>query len=439
MGQLALLGGEPVRTRSFSAWPLQTEHEVEAVCAVVRSGRWSRHLARHPRGAAPADSTTVWQVDLLEREIAAWIGVEHALAVNSGTSALTMILRALGLGPGDEVIVPGYASIAVATAVLENNAIPVFADIEAETYTISPNSVGRSVTPRTRAVIAFHLGGQLCDMDTLIPFLEPRGIAVVEDARHALGSRTADGRSAGTFGRAAAFSFGASGTLTAGEGGLIATSDDGIAESVRILHDHGLEMRSERPRHVALGMSSRMTELQAALLRAQLPHLSSLNERRAENVGYFLQAIELVGGLHPTARVAEGAAHTHHHVILRYDSREFHGATRDAFAKALVAEGIPCSAGYPEPIYASPLFHEQRFFTDRCPVNCPRVGRAVSFDRYTRTCPNAERAARVESIWLPHRVFLGDRADADDVLYAIHKIIEHAESLAHAAGEAPDL
>jgi len=122
--------------------------------------------------------------------------------------------------------------------------------------------------------------------------------------------------------------------------------------------------------------------------------------------------------------------HTHHHVILRYDREAFAGANRDAFARALLAEGVPCSGGYPEPLYASPLFTEQRFFKGRCPVNCSRVGRPIDFRKLAQRCPNAERAARQEAVWLPHRLFLGERGDVDDVVYAIHKLQDHADELA---------
>jgi len=429
--QLAIAGGTPVRSRPFHAWPLQTREQVEAVAQVIQSGRWSRHLLRDPDGlVATGDPASPWQTDLFEREVAEFIGVSHALAVSSGTVAMDLVMRALGIGPGDEVIVPAYASIGTATCVLESNAIPVFADIDPHTYTIAPKAIARCITPRTRAIVVCHVGGRICDMDVIGRLGDERGLAVVEDARHAMGSRRADGRAAGTFGRASAFSFGPSSILTAGEGGLIVTSDPVLDQQVRVLHDHGLELVECQPRNVAFGTSARMTELQAALLRAQLPRLEGLNERRHANVKYFYEAIQLIGGLEMTTPPEPEGFRCYRDVILRYEPGAFAGAHRNRFVRALQAEGIPCSCGYDEPIYATPLFREQRFLKGSCPVNCCRVGKAPNFAHYKRTCPNAERAARDEAVWFPHRLFVGPQSDVDDILYAIHKLEEHADELA---------
>jgi len=431
MAQLACRGGEPVRQRPFSAWPVQTEQQEEAVCEVVRSGRWSRHMDRNPQHARPAgDASGPWQVDLLEAELAAEIGVDHALAVSSGTAALDLIVRTCDVGPGEEIIVPAYAPIAAATCVLESNAVPVFVDVESDSYTLSRDAVALALTPRTRAVVAYHLGGRLCNMQGLATLAEGRGLMLIEDARQALGSRAPDGAAAGSFGYASAFSFGVSSILSAGEGGLVATSDPDVYERVKVLHDHGLEHEKPGARVAEFGTSARMTEMQAALLRVQLPRLESINQRRQDNVAYFQRAAELVGGLAMAAPVIEGGMQTYQYVVLRYDGDALAGVHRDRFVEALRAEGVPCSIGFPEPLYASPLFRERRMLKDGCPLNCARVGKPVNYDGFKRRCPNAERAAREEAVWLPHRLFLGEHGDVDDVLYAIDKIKQHAEELA---------
>src|SRR3990172_1025575 len=211
--QLAIDGGPKVRERPYPPWPVLGDEDVEAVAEVLRSGR----LTQLTGGAVAA----------FEEAFAAWHGVKHCVATNNGTTAIHTALAALGVGTGDEVIVPAHTFIASATPVLHQRATPVFADVDERTYCISPESVAERITPRTKAIIAVHLNGHPADIGALLALAEPRGIAVIEDAAQAHGALY-KGRKAGTIGRAGCFSFWEDKIMTTGgEGGAVITDDDG--------------------------------------------------------------------------------------------------------------------------------------------------------------------------------------------------------------------
>jgi dTDP-4-amino-4,6-dideoxygalactose transaminase len=285
------------------------------------------------------------EVAAFEQELGAALGGVHAVGCASGTDALVLALRALGIGAGDEVIVPAFTFAATAEAVVLAGATPVFADVEADSLTLDPRSAASLVGPRTRVVIPVHLYGQCADMDALRELAERRALRVVEDAAQALGARWR-GQAAGTLGHAAAFSFFPTKNLGApGDGGLVATSDARVAERLRALRAHGAPRPHE---HESIGCNSRLDELHAAFLRVKLPRLAGWNERRRAIAERYLAAIASGGGLAAPVERA-GAHHIYHQFTVRTPRRA------DLVAR-LAAAGVEHAIYYPRPLTAQPAY-----------------------------------------------------------------------------------
>jgi dTDP-4-amino-4,6-dideoxygalactose transaminase len=389
--RLAVEGGTPVRTVPFPAWPVHDEREIDAVTEVVRSGHWG--------------ALTGTQVKAFECEFAAFQGARHAVAVVNGTAALEVALRAQGLQPGDEVITTPYTFIATPNAALLVGALPVFVDIEPDTYLLDPAQIEAAITPRTRAIMPVHLFGCPANMDAICEIAARHGLAVVEDACQAWGAAWR-GRPVGATGAAGAFSFQASKNVTAGEGGLIVTNDDALAERVWSLHNVGRRPGGAWYEHVRVGWNYRMTEWQGAILRVQLARLPEQMTARSANAAYLTAELAQLGpGLTPLRVDERVTAHAWHIYALRYNADHFGGLSRAEFARALAAEGIPCGLGY-VPLTQSPAILEA--FAER------DAGQP-------RPCPIAEQLAG-EAIWLTQNMLLGTRADIDDIVAAVAKI-----------------
>jgi dTDP-4-amino-4,6-dideoxygalactose transaminase len=413
MERPALLGGEPLRTRPFPSWPHSGEEESDALQEVLREGVWSD--ASGPRKRE------------LERRFAEFHGAEHAVAVTNGTISLEIALKALGIGAGDEVIVPPYTFLATATAVLGVNALPVFADIDPETYCLSPDAVEAAITPRTRAVIPVHLGGHPADMDRFQEIREKHGIAVIEDAAHAHGAAWKD-RKVGALGDAGCWSFQASKNMTAGEGGMFTTNDKDLAEKAWSLHHCGRMPEGAWYEHTVLGGNYRITEFQCAILLAQLARLPEQTARREENAAILDEESAKIEGLRPLKRDLRCTVHAHHLYLFRYDAEAFGGMSRDLFIQALCAEGIPASPGYTVPLDRQPVFAGRAFDT-----------RATGYDpshaptRYgSLELPVCERACE-ETVWFTQNMLLGEEEDLADIVRAMRKVRQASGSLQTAA------
>ena len=280
----------------------------------------------------------------LEHELATLAGVRHALGVASGTDALHLALTALGVGPGDEVITPAFSFVASASTIVMTGATPVFADIEPETYTLDVAATERAITPRTRAIIAVHLYGHPAAMDRLAALARAHGLAVIEDAAQAVGARW-DDRPVGAWGDAACLSFYPTKNLGAcGDGGMILTDRDDVAERVRRLRHHG---DGGRYQHVELGYASRLDELQAAVLRIKLRRLGAWTEARRRIAERYRTL--LVGTPLTLPKERENARHVYYLYTVRHPQR-------DALAKTLVDLGVGTAVHYPVPVPAQPMF-----------------------------------------------------------------------------------
>jgi dTDP-4-amino-4,6-dideoxygalactose transaminase len=403
---LALLGGGPVRTRSFLSWPQKGIEEENSLSEVLRSGSWG--------GYSP-------KVAEFEEAFANFHHVKYGVCCSNGTVALELALRAAGIGCGDEVIVPPYTFLATASAVLLCHGCPVFVDIDPQTCTLSPAAVEATITPRTRAIIPVHFGGQPADMDALCTIAGKHGIPIIEDAAHAHGSSWR-GKSVGNFGIAATFSFQGFKLITAGEGGIVLTNSSSVAEQVWSYCNHGRRRGMGWYQHFTLGSNYRMTGFQAAVLCEQLRKLPAQITLRTENVNYFRERLRSFRGITLAENHAGVSRHSYYLLTLRYDRSFFSGVSRDVAIKALQAEGIPVLPTYPFPLYRNPLFRGEQL---------PRCGCGGGKARQAYESLYLEQAERVceDGLWLEQNVFLGNRSDIDDVLAAFEKIQKLSPSL----------
>lgn len=303
------------------------DEEINEVARVLRSGG----LAQGPEVAA------------FESEFAAYIGGGQAVAVNSGTSALHIALLSLGIGPGDEVIVPSFTFAASANSIRLVGATPVFVDIEPNTFCLDPSKVRESVTPRTRAIMPVHLYGHPADMTAIRAIAEEHNLFVIEDAAQAHGARW-DGQPVGLLGDAACFSFYPTKNMTSGEGGMILFQDTSHERMARLLRNQGMERRYDNE---VVGFNLRMTDIHAAIGRVQLRRLPNWNVARIENAAQLTERIE--GPVTPT--VLPNATHVFHQYTVKVPSE-----IRDQFVELVQQRGVGCGVYYPTPVHRLPSF-----------------------------------------------------------------------------------
>jgi dTDP-4-amino-4,6-dideoxygalactose transaminase len=413
MVHLALAGGTPLRRVPFPSWPVWGQAEIDAVQAVVESGRWGAEQGTEVRRFAA--------------EFATYHKATYGIAVVNGTVALKLALTAAGIGVGDEVIVPGYTFVATATAALEIGAVPVFADIDSQTYTLDPGSAAACVTPRTRAIIPVHLGGRPADMDALLALAQRHNIVVVEDAAQAWGASW-QGRMVGTLGHLGCFSFQSSKNITAGEGGIILTNDPGMADTAYALSNCGRQKDGAWYAHYILGGNYRLGEFQGALLRVQLQRYPQHLQRRQANAIYLEQLLAAVTGITPLPYDTRVTANAYHIMFLRYQAAAFGGASKARFIAALQAEGITgIHGGYSLPAYRQPLMQAENFGLATPPLFSGVHLQPPDYCQVSH--PATEQACAEEAIWIRHNMLLGERHDMEDIVAAIQKIQRYSDEL----------
>jgi len=327
------------------AKPVLGREELEAVRGVFESGM----LVQGEK------------VKLFEEKFAEYIGVEHAVAAANGTMALDMTLKALGLGPGDEVITSAFSFIASSNCVLYQGAKTVFADIDRRSFNLDPVDVAEKITEKTKVIIPVHLFGQPADMDELNDIAKDNGIALVEDAAQSHGAEY-KGRKTGSLGDDGCFSFYATKNMTTCEGGMITTNNSELANRARLLRDHG---QTEKYHHIILGYNYRMTEASAAVGLVQLRKLDSLNRRRNENANLLTRGIEKIPGLTPP-HVNDDVRHVFYQYVIRVE--EDYPMKRNKLAEHLRSRGIGVAVHYPTPIYKQPLYRELGYEKTICPT-----------------------------------------------------------------------
>jgi len=408
MSDLAINGGSQTKTKPFPEWPMYDDRERKALLDVLESRNWWR-----------TEGTCVTK---FEQDFAAFHGAKHGIAITNGTHALEVALAALGVGPGDEVIVPNATFVATASSVLFAGAMPVMVDICRDTECIDPDLVEAAITPRTKGVVPVHLGGHPADLDRLKEITDKHGLFLLEDCAHAHGSEW-NGTKVGNFGIAGTFSFQSSKLMTAGEGGLIVTNDDETERNLRSVHDCGRLPGEWFYSHFAYGSNYRLSEWNGAVLNCQLERLDDQTRRRDAN-GFILDKLLAdIPGITPQIRDPRCTLNGHYAYIFHVDSKEFAGISTERFIAAMNAEGIPNQAAYPE-VHKLDMFQNGAY---RSRLSGDQATEEHAFLK--ADFPNSYSAA-TEDYWVNQYCLLGDEQDMQEIAAAIKKIQANAASLA---------
>jgi len=407
MSRLAIHGGAPAAKCEWPRWPIWDDTERRALLEVLESGQW-------------------WygeQVRRFEETYAAFHHVKYGVSCTNGTTAIEAGLRAIGVLPGDEVIVPAYTFVATASAVVTVGAIPVFADIEPDTLCIDFRDAQCKVTPRTRAIIPVHVAGRFADMAALSALAAKHHLEILEDAAHAWGSLL-DGKGPGTIGRCATFSFQISKNMTAGEGGIILSNDEALAELCRSFTHCGRRKGGNWYDHDYLGSNLRLTEFQAAILLAQLARLDDQIARRQRSAALLDERLSKLPGVQLIRPEPRMTRRSYHMYILRIDEESL-GISRDRFIEALTAEGVPATKGWYHPIYANGVFQSSATAT-RHGIISTLAGQHLDYRQVH--CPVAEQVGR-DAVWIGQNILLAPEPDILAAASAIEKVILSAKDL----------
>ncbi len=432
MAKLAIKGGKPTVKALKINWPVFDDRDKKALIDVLESGQWC--------SLAGFDFDS--KVAQFEREFAKWIGAKYAIATNNGTSALVIAIKAGGIEAGDEVIVPAVTFVASATAVILANAVPIFVDIEPDTYQISPKAIEAAITDKTKAIMPVHYGGYPPDMDRIMEIAKEHDLLVIEDAAEAHGSEWR-GKRVGSIGDMGCFSFQMGKPLTCGEGGIVTTSNEDLMQKCSSYGDFGrrrvdmgrftsdkLDMQAmvgeDKYVHYLPAGNSRLSEFLGALLLVQLSRLDEQTDIRYRNGEYFAEKLERIGGIAALKRDPRITKRGYYFYFLRYDASKWDGIPRDKFMQALVAEGVPVSRAHNNPVYGYPIFRENSFGRTGCPISCSFYGKRMDYSGVS--CPVAERVHDSEIIALG-KDFLLEKDNVDKILEAIHKIKENIGEL----------
>jgi dTDP-4-amino-4,6-dideoxygalactose transaminase len=426
MAELALTGGPKLRTAPFHRWPVVDDGAEQAVVEVLRSGKWGR-------------LTGATKTKQFEERFAEYVGSEFALAVSTGTAALEVALVAAGVDIGDEVIVPPYTFMAGCTCVLLVGAVPVFVDIDPETYNLDPKLIEQAITPKTKAILPVHFGGLPADMDAINAIARKHNLVVIEDCAHAHGAIHARGK-AGTLGDAGAWSFQMSKNITSGEGGAITTSNAPIYNKAILYHDfwrsalHRDEDEDYLPGRVnfpVLSWNYRLNEFAGALLLWQMDYIEEWAARRAENASYLNARLAQIEGLSVLRTDPFVVRNSVHSFRVNYTNpAAFKGISRATLLKAVNAEGIQVGEGYFAPVYRHPVFQNALTGALRSgfPLTSHYYGRHMDYREVY--CPEAERACAETCVRVGGQsMFLGMKQDMDDIADAFLKVQEHADKL----------
>ena len=405
---MSTLTHEPVRTAPYPSWPQWGPEDLAGLTSVLESGIWS-----DVNGPA---------VLAVERAYAEFTDAKHAVSCSNGTVAILLVLRAMGIGAGDEVIVPPFTSLATATAVLEVNALPIFADIDPDTWCIDPDEVEAAITERTRAIIAVHLGGHSADLERLGAIAKKHNLFLIEDSAHAHGAKWKD-RRVGAIGTVGTWSFQASKNLNSGEVGMVTTDDPILADTIQSLRHCGRKKDGPWYNHYMMSGNFRLTEFQATMLYSQLERYPDQLATRDANGKYLDGKLSEIDGIEPLIRDPRATVHAYHIYQFRYSADGFGGMNRETFIERMRAEGIPTSATYPLPLYKQPLFLDLAFDTKATGYD-PNYAPTDFQNLYQPVC----ESVCANGIWIPQTVLLSDRAGIDDIVTAIRKIQDSARS-----------
>ena len=419
-GTPAILGGEPAWSeRRWPKWPVWNPETDEAgVLESLRSGVWSR----------------AGKVAQFEKEWAGALGAKRCLAVVNGTNSLEIALAQLNVQDGDEVLIPPYTFIATASSVLANGAIPVFVDIDPETFQMDPDKIEEKITSRTKAILPVHILGLPADMDRIMAIAKKHNLVVIEDACQAHLAEI-DHKKVGTIGDAGCFSFQNSKNLPIGEGGAIVSNNDEFIDRCYSYHNYGnpygTMVGEVGTGAVMAGTKLRFSEYQAAVGLAQLKRLDGQTTTRSENAAYLKSQIKDIPGIKPYKLYDNVTRAVFHLFPFRFEQKEFKNLSRGEFLTALRAEGIPCSSGYKtlnNQHYLKDAFESKRF-----QQSFPK--RMLNFESYVEenACPVNDRICNEEAVWFTQNMLLGTRSDMDAIASAIEKVYANADKIKSAS------
>jgi len=410
----AILGGKKVRTKEWPGWPIwDTATDEEQVLKVLRSGVWSR----------------AGVVTEFENKWAELIGAKRCLAVVNGTNALIAALIQLGIGGGDEVLVPPYTFIATVQAILQSGAMPVFVDTDPETFQIDHNKIEAKITPRTKAILPVHILGLPADMIKIMAIAQKHNLLVVEDACQAWLAEI-DHKKVGTFGNAGCFSFQNSKNIPIGEGGAIVSDDEEFMDRCYSYHNYGnpygTNIGEVGSGTLMAGTKMRMTEYQAAIGLAQMKRLEEQTTKRNENAAYLRSKIKRTPGILPYKLNQKVSRAAFHLFPFRYKKEKFNGLSRDGFLKAMQAEGIPCSGGYTT-LNKMPYL-ENVLKTKNFQLMYPPE--MLDYNKFMERnqCPMNDQLCE-EAVWFGQNMLIAEKSDMDDIATAIERIHRNAEKI----------
>lgn len=407
--ELAINGGKPIRTKPYPKWPVFTQKDKDDLIAVLDDGRMT--------------SITGPKVKEFEDKYAEKFGVKYALATSNGVMALHLALAALEIGPGDEVIVPAHTFIGTAIPIIMANAIPVFVDVELDTFNINSNKIEEAITDRTKAIMPVHLNGLSAEMEIIMKIAKRYNLFVIEDACQAHGGYY-KGEKLGTIGDIGCFSFFEDKVITTGEGGMLITNNQDYYELARCIRSYGeslvTNIGDRKYEHMRLGFNYRMGSLNAALGINQLDRLDLMVEKRNKNAKYLKKNLSTVEGVIPPKEF-NYCLHAYYKFVCRID-REKVSVGLNEFVEAIKAEGIPTTPRYPKPLPLQKVFKEKCGYgkTD-CPYGCDKYGKEPAFMK--GSWPVAERVGRDAFVLLIHPSV--EESDLKDVVAVVKKVASY--------------
>ena len=416
MTNLAINGGSKIRNKPFPKHPIITNEEKNAVMDVLNSGNLSTFIA------SPGSNFLGGQkIREFEDKFADYIGTKYAVAFNSATSALHAAVVAVGVNPGEEVVVPPYTFTSTATCALMHNAIPVFSDVLSDIYSLDPKKLQSVLSPLSKAIIPVHLFGHPCMMDEIMKFARDNGLKVIEDCAQSPGAMY-KGNKVGTIGDCGVFSFQETKNMMTGEGGMLVTSDEEIAKYARMVRNHGEVLlptdKTRSYKSEILGWGYRMTELEAAIGIVQLKKLDEMNNIRIKLADYLTKSINSIDGLNHIKH--DYVKHAYYVYAFSYDEKKT-GISREKFVEAMNAEGIPTYGGYVKPLYLNPLYLEKRAFAFRHYKGSTKYEKGI--------CPTVELLHEKGLVFIPVCRPPATIEDMDDMILAINKILGNKNEL----------
>lgn len=420
---LAINGGKPVLAKPLPQVHNVGDTEIAAAIRVIKRPPLSGFLGMAGKGFLGGP-----EVLALEAEFAKKFKVKHAVSFNSATTALHGAIVALGIGPGDEVIVPPYTMSASATAILANGAVPIFADIDEKTFCVDPQSVRERITKYTKAIMAVNLYGQAADFTELLKIAKEHNIKIIEDNAQSPGA-TWKGRFAGTIGDVGVFSFNVHKTMQTGEGGMLVTNDAKAALRAQLCRNHGEAVVDQMPDYDAgpiFGSNYRMTEIVAAMARIQMKRLLFLTKKRQALASYLTKELSKIQGLTPPF-IHPNNTHVFYRFTMKVDEAVL-GISRDALSKAMKAEGFTMSPGYIKPAHLLPVFQTRRAFNN---TEFPFKNNYYKGnpDYSKGSCPVVERLEKNEVTLTDICQHPYTRRDIHLFLKALHKVLEYKNEL----------